>query len=138
MNPNVLFVLIGLGTGVLSGIFGIGGGIIIVPALILLARFTPQSAAGTSIGALILPVGALGAWAYYKEGHLRVVPALWIGLGIFFGAYAGAMIAQQVSAVTLRRAFAALLVVVAAKMWFGATPQVTEGSSPPASGTLTP
>src|SRR5436190_5984734 len=100
MNPTVLFVLIGLGTGVLSGIFGIGGGIVIVPALILLARFTPQAAAGTSLGALILPVGALGAWAYYKEGHLKVVPALWIGLGIFVGAYAGALIAQQVSAVT--------------------------------------
>ena len=120
MNPNLLFVLIGLGTGVLSGIFGIGGGIIIVPALILLARFTPQMAAGTSIGALILPVGALGAWAYYKEGHLRVAPALWIGLGIFFGAYAGALIAQQLPAATLRRAFALLLVAVAAKMWFGA------------------
>ena len=83
---NLIFIVIGLAAGVLAGMFGIGGGILIVPALILLARLSPQVATGTSLGALLLPVGALGAWAYYKEGHLRIIPALWIGLGIFFGA----------------------------------------------------
>ena len=119
MPPYLLFLLIGLATGIVSGIFGIGGGILIVPALILLARFQPRDAAGTSIGALILPVGLLGAWTYYKEGSLKVAPALWISLGLFVGIYAGALVAQYISAVTLRRAFAVMLVLVAAKMWVG-------------------
>jgi hypothetical protein len=114
-----MFVLIGLATGICAGIFGIGGGIIIVPALIFVAKFAPQVATGTSLGALLLPVGALGAYAYYKEGNLRMAPALWISLGLFFGAYIGAVAAQQVSALTLRRGFAVLLIVVAAKMWVG-------------------
>jgi uncharacterized protein len=58
----ILFIAIGLVAGVLAGMFGIGGGIVIGPALILLAKFQPQMATGTSLGALLLPVGALGAW----------------------------------------------------------------------------
>jgi len=58
----ILFIAIGLAAGVLAGLFGIGGGIVIGPALILLAKFQPQTATGTSLGALLLPVGALGAW----------------------------------------------------------------------------
>ena len=115
---NLLFVLIGLGAGVLAGIFGIGGGIIIVPALILLAKFGPQQAAGTSLAVFLLPVGLLGALAYYKEGHVRVLPALLIALGVFVGGYLGARISLQLSPLTLKRSFAVLLVVVAARMWF--------------------
>lgn len=115
---NIIFVAIGLAAGVLAGIFGIAGGILIVPALILVAKFTPQVATGTSLGALLLPVGALGAWAYYKEGNVRIVPALFIGLGLFAGAYIGARIAQQVSTATLQRAFSVFLVIVALRMWF--------------------
>src|SRR6185503_20805636 len=115
---NLIFVLIGLGSGVLAGVFGIGGGFVIVPGLIFLARFEPQMATGTSLASLLLPVGALGAWAYYKEGHVRVVPALLIGLGLFFGAYVGARIAQGMSALALKRAFSVFLVLIAARMWF--------------------
>jgi uncharacterized membrane protein YfcA len=116
---NFLFIAIGLAAGVLAGMFGIGGGILIVPALILVTKLTPQTATGTSLASLLLPVGALGAWAYYKEGHVRIAPALWIGLGLFLGAYFGARIAQQMSALTLKRAFSVLLVLVAFRMWFG-------------------
>lgn len=116
---NILFIAIGLGAGVLAGLFGIGGGVVIVPALILIARLPPQLATGTSLASLLLPVGALGAWAYYKEGHVRIVPALLIGLGLFFGAYFGARIAQQLSALTLQRAFSVFLALVAVRMWFG-------------------
>ena len=117
MNPNAIFLIIGLGAGVLSGIFGIGGGIVLIPALTLLMRFTPQTAAGTTIASLVLPVGALGAWAYYKEGNVRILPAALIALGLFVGAYYGAIIAQKMPAVVLRRAFSVLLILVAAKMW---------------------
>ena len=78
----ILFIAIGLAAGVLAGMFGIGGGIVIGPALILLAKFQPQTATGTSLGALLLPVGALGAWEYYRRGHLNIAASLWIALGL--------------------------------------------------------
>lgn len=116
---SLLFVGIGLTAGVLGGMFGLAGGIVIVPSLMLLAKFTPQTATGTSLAALILPVGLLGAYAYYKEGAVRVTPALWIALGLFFGAYVGARISLTVSPVMLKRMFAVFLVVVAVRMWVG-------------------
>ena len=116
---NILFIAIGLAAGVLAGMFGIGGGILIIPALVLLTKLSPQAATGTSLASLLLPVGALGAWAYYKEGYVRVVPAAWIALGLFVGAYFGARIALQMSSVTLQRAFSVFLAIVAVRMWFG-------------------
>jgi hypothetical protein len=111
------FVLIGLGAGVLSGLFGIGGGIVIVPALIFFAKFQPQMATGTSLGALLLPVGALGAWQYWKAGSLEWRPSLLIATGLFFGAFIGARIALTLPAPVLRKAFAVFLVLVAVQMW---------------------
>ena len=114
---NLVFVAIGLVAGVLAGLFGIGGGIIIVPALILLAKFPPHQATGTSLAIFLLPVGMLGAYAYYKEGNVRVVPALLIALGVFLGSYFGARLSQQLSPQAVKRAFSVLLVAVAARMW---------------------
>lgn len=116
---TLLFLGIGLAAGVLAGLFGIGGGILIVPALVLLARFSPQLAAGTSLAVFLLPIGALGAWAHYRHGHVRIGAALVIALGVFCGAYVGARLSQVVSPVALRRGFAVLLVLVAARMWMG-------------------
>lgn len=114
----IVFLGIGLFAGVLSGVFGIGGGVVIVPALIVLAGFVPLTATGTSLAALLLPVGALGAWEYYRKGHLNIPAALMIAVGLFLGAWIGAKIAQQLSPVQLKRAFAVFLVLVAARMWF--------------------
>ncbi len=113
-----VFIAIGFGAGILSGLFGIGGGVVIVPALILLVRLTPITAIGTSLAALLLPVGALGAWEYYKKGHLNVPAALFIALGLLFGAWLGARLAQQLSPVQLKRGFAVFLVLVAGRIWF--------------------
>ena len=113
----LLFLLIGLGAGVLSGLFGIGGGIVIVPALLYLARFQPHLATGTSLGALLLPVGALGAWQYWKAGSLQWKPSLLIALGLFVGAFFGARIALALPAPTLRKVFAVFLVLVAVQLW---------------------
>jgi uncharacterized protein len=115
---SLIFLLIGLGAGVLSGIFGIGGGVVIVPSLIFLAGFVPITATGTSLGALLLPVGALGAIEYYRRGHLQIGPALWIAVGLLFGAWAGARLAQHLTPLQLKRAFAIFLVLVAGRMWF--------------------
>jgi uncharacterized protein len=113
----MVFLLIGLAAGVLSGIFGIGGGIVIVPALIFLAKMQPQMATGTSLGALLLPVGALGAFTYWRNGNLDIRSSLLIAGGLFVGAYFGAVVAQGVPPLVLRRLFAAFLVVVAVRMW---------------------
>jgi uncharacterized membrane protein YfcA len=114
-----IYILIGLAAGVLSGLFGIGGGVVIVPALLLLAKMSPLTATGTSLGALLLPVGALGAWEYYRTGNLEIRGALLLALGLFFGAFFGARLAQVLTAVQLKRAFAVFLVAVAGQMWFG-------------------
>lgn len=113
-----IFLLIGLGAGVLSGLFGIGGGVVIVPALIFLASMQPQTATGTSLAALLLPVGALGAYEYYKHGQLNIVAAALIALGLFIGAGFGARFSLLLSAVALRRAFAVFLALIAIRMWF--------------------
>lgn len=117
MDWTILLV-IGLVAGVLAGTFGIGGGVLIVPALTYFARMPLINAVGTSLGALLLPVGALGAWSYYKGGHLEWRAALWVALGLFFGAFFGAKLAQSMSDAMLRRSFAVFLAVVAVRMWF--------------------
>ena len=114
----LVFIAIGFFSGILSGLFGIGGGVVIVPALIFLARLSPITATGTSLAALLLPVGALGAWEYYKKGNLNIPAALMISVGLFVGAWLGARLAQHLSPVQLKRAFAVFLVLVAGRMWF--------------------
>ena len=79
-------VLIGLAGGVLAGLFGIGGGVLIVPALVYFAGMPIKSATGTSLGALLLPVGLLGAMTYWKAGNLEVRAAVLVAAGLFFGA----------------------------------------------------
>jgi hypothetical protein len=116
MSPWV--VVIGLFAGVLSGMFGIGGGIVIVPALILLAGFTAQKATGTSLGALLLPVGFLGAIQYWKRGDVDFRASLILAAGLFLGAFAGAKLGLSLAPSTLRRAFAVFLVLVAGQLWF--------------------
>ena len=117
---TLTYLLIGLGAGVLSGLFGIGGGIVIVPALLFFARMQPSTATGTSLGALLLPVGALGAWAYYKGGHVEVRASVLIAAGLFFGAYLGARLNQSLSSLHATRAFAIFLVAAAARLWMTA------------------
>lgn len=116
----ILFIAIGLAAGVLAGLFGIGGGIVIGPALILLAGFAPKLAIGTSLGALLLPVGALGAWEYYRRGNLNITAALWIALGLLFGAWLGARLANQLAGPQLQKAFAVFLALMAIRVWMEA------------------
>lgn len=113
----LLFLAIGLAAGVLSGLFGIGGGVLIVPALVYLARMTPTEATGTSLAALLLPVGLLGALEYHRAGQLRVAAALVIAVGLFLGAGLGAKLALGMPPGYLRKMFAGFLVLVAIRMW---------------------
>jgi uncharacterized membrane protein YfcA len=114
------FILIGVVAGILSGLFGIGGGVIIVPALIFVAGMKPHMATGTSLGALLLPVGALGAWQYYRHDSLNIHSALWIAIGLALGAYVGAYVAMKVPARDLQRLFALFMLFIAIRMWMTA------------------
>ena len=115
----LLYLAIGVVAGVLSGIFGIGGGIVIVPVLIFLAKFQPLTATGTSLGALAIPVGILvGSWKYYQGGHVNVRASLLIALGLAVGAYFGAQLAMSAGGLVVKRAFAVFLVAIAVRMWF--------------------
>jgi uncharacterized membrane protein YfcA len=114
-------LLVGLAAGLLSGMFGVGGGIIIVPAMVLLFGMTQQSANATSLIALLLPVGLLGVMEYYRSGKISG-ENIWIGLiiaaGLFTGAYFGAKIAIQLSNEVLQKAFAVFMGIVALHLWF--------------------
>jgi uncharacterized protein len=116
----LLFLGIGLAAGVLSGLFGIGGGLLIVPALMYLARFPVKLALGTSLGALLLPVGLLGAYTYWENGHVHVRASLLIAVGLTAGALVGARLAQAIPGVTLQRMFALFMVAMAIQLWFQA------------------
>lgn len=107
-------LLIGLGAGVLSGLFGVGGGLIIVPALVFLG-LTQREASGTSLGALLLPVGILGVIEYARRNEVQIPYAAGLAIGLTLGAFAGARFAGLISNQTLQRAFGAFLLVVAVK-----------------------
>ncbi|MBA3893132.1 MAG: sulfite exporter TauE/SafE family protein [Gemmatimonadales bacterium] len=121
LGPMVVtYVAIGVVAGILSGLFGIGGGMLIVPALIILVHFPLKLALGTSLGALLLPVGILGAYTYHQHGNLDVRAALLLGLGLLLGAWGGARLAHVLPPATLQRMFAVFLVIAAARLWLGA------------------
>lgn len=106
------YLLLGLLTGVLSGMVGIGGGVLIVPALVYLFRMDQHKAQGTSLGALLAPIGILAFWEYYKAGNADLTAALLIALGFLAGGYFGGMWAQHISVLMLRRGFGVALLVI--------------------------
>jgi uncharacterized protein len=112
----VLVALLGLLSGVVSGLFGVGGAIVIVPGLVLLGKLPQHTANGTSLGALLLPVGLLGFLQYYKRGQVNLPYAALIAVGLFVGALLGAKLAGALSDVWLKRAFGVLLLFVAGKL----------------------
>lgn len=119
--PPYQFILLGLGAGVLAGFFGVGGGLIIVPALVLLFGFSQSMSSGTSLVALLLPVGILGVWNYYSAGKItmdNVKAGLMISAGMFFGTYIGSKFAVLLPEIILKRAFCIFLIFAAVRMWF--------------------
>ena len=113
---ELMLLGVGLAAGVAAGMFGIGGGLIIVPALIFLLGMKEKQAIGTSLAALIPPVGLLGAAEYYRSGYINIKYAALIAVGLFIGAYFGARIVISMPDALIRRIYAIFLLVIAARM----------------------
>jgi len=114
----ILYLLLGLFAGIISGLIGIGGGIIIVPALVYLFGLTQHQAQGTTLALLVPPIGLLAAWTYYKHGYVNLTIAGFVCLGFFVGGLLGAKIAVGLSNVILRRIFGIALLLVSLYMIF--------------------
>jgi hypothetical protein len=113
-----LILLVGLVVGLVSGVVGIGGGILFVPALIWLLGMDQHKAQGTSLGALLAPVGIFAFYEYYRKGNADLRVALLLAAGFLVGGYFGAVGAQHISDLWLRRIFAMTLIVVGGKLLF--------------------
>jgi len=112
----ILYVLLGLLTGVFSGMFGLGGGIIIIPALVFLFGLSQHQAQGTTLALMVPPIGLLAAWTYYKAGFVDIKIAAFVCLGFFFGGLLGAKLVVGLSDPFLRRLFGIVLLMIAIKM----------------------
>lgn len=118
VNPLYVFggLALGVAAGTLSGIIGIGGGILLIPALMYAFGQSQLKAQGTSLAILLLPVGIFAVMPYYRDGHVDVKLAALVAFGFCIGGWFGGTWAQHLPALVLRRGFAALLLIVAAKL----------------------
>jgi uncharacterized protein len=119
MNDIVLYLLLGLAAGILSGLIGIGGGIIIVPALVFLFGFSQHQAQGTTLALLVPPIGILAAYAYYQQGYVDLKVAGIIAIGFLLGSFTGAKVATVLSNVVLEKIFGVALLLIGIKMILG-------------------
>jgi len=115
----IILVLIGLIAGTFSGLIGVGGAIIIIPALVFLLGMDQYSAQGTSLATLLLPIGLLAVLNYYKEGEINIKYAMVIAAAFFVGGYLGSKFALEIPEAILRKIFAVTLVLIAVKMFLG-------------------
>jgi uncharacterized membrane protein YfcA len=111
-----IIVIIGLAAGILGGMIGIGGGLVIVPALIYFLAYSQKEAQGTSLGLLLLPVGILGVLNYYRKGYVDLKVVGLLSIGFVIGSYLGSKWALSLPQATLKKVFAAFLLLLAIKM----------------------
>jgi len=107
-----LYILLGLVVGVFSGIVGIGGGVLIIPALVYFFHMNQHKAQGTSLTVLLAPIGALAFWEYYKAGNVDLKGGLLIALGFLVGGYFCGLWAQHLPEMVLRKVFGTLLTII--------------------------
>lgn len=119
MFITIKFIVLGLVAGIFGGIFGLGGGVVLIPALIYFFGFSQHMAQGTTLAIMIPPIGLLAAWKYYTNGHVDLHAAPLICLGFFFGGLLGASMIQPIPDLLLKRLFGGFLMLVALRMMFG-------------------
>ncbi len=110
-------LLLGMVAGYFSGLIGIGGGVIIVPALVLLFGFNEHTAQGTTLALLIPPIGILAVMSYYQKGYVDIKTAIIICIGFIIGGYIGGKMAVSLSEAILRKVFGIVLIALGAKMF---------------------
>ncbi len=118
MSDTMGYVVLGVIAGMMSGIFGIGGGIVIIPALVFFFGFTQTQAQGTTLALMVPPIGLLAALRYYQSGNVKLSAAALICAGFFAGGWFGANWIQNVPAPILKRVFGAFLFFFSIKMIF--------------------
>ncbi len=118
----ILIIIVGLVAGMLGSMVGIGGGIVVVPALIamtaLIPGMNPKMATGTSLAMLLPPIGLAGVWQYYRNGQVNVTVALLLCAGFVFGAYFGGQIANRMDKDSVKKFFALFLLAISIKFLF--------------------
>ncbi|MCB9653621.1 MAG: sulfite exporter TauE/SafE family protein [Deltaproteobacteria bacterium] len=127
------FVVLGLMVGALSGLLGIGGGILVVPFLVYGLGWPEQVAHGTTLAMLMLPVGFLSTWQYHRRGEVRAKAAVLMFASFVPGGYVGGLLAHGLSSTDLRRLFGAFALLVGFRMWSvpRSRPQPTHPSAVP-------
>ena len=118
MQSVLIVVLIGIAAGMLSGLVGIGGGLIIVPALVYFLGFSQHTAQGTSLAMILLPVGIFAVIFYYKQGHVDIKVVWLLALGFIIGSALGSKVALNLPQETVKKIFAILMIAIAMKMLF--------------------
>lgn len=113
---TALYLLLGLGVGAMSGLIGIGGGVLITPVLVYVCGFSQHDAQGTTLALLVPPIGLLGAWTYYQQGYVDLKVAALICIGFALGGLIGAKFAVELPELFLKRAFGVAMLVVAIRM----------------------
>jgi uncharacterized membrane protein YfcA len=113
-----LLVLVGLTAGILSGLIGVGGGIIIVPALVLLFGFSQKEAQGTSLAILLLLIGIFSVYEYYHQGRIKIIYAIIVALAFLIGGYIGSKFSFSISEQKLKRIFALTMMLLSIRMLF--------------------
>lgn len=127
----LLLLIVGLVAGVLSGLVGVGGGIIMVPAMVLFLGFTQKQAQGTSLGIMLLPVGILAVVQYYKQGYINFNYVFIISAAFVVGGFLGSKLALNLSDDKMKKVFAIVLMLVSLKMLFFDKPSKKEGEPNP-------
>jgi hypothetical protein len=120
MNMFVMLglLLLGILAGYFSGLVGIGGGIIIVPALVLLFGFNEHTAQGTTLALLVPPIGILAVMSYFQKGYVDIKTAAIICIGFIVGGFIGGKMAVGLSESVLRKTFAIVAMAIGVKMFF--------------------
>lgn len=118
MNETLTLILIGLVGGIASGFVGIGGGIVIVPALVFFLGFSQHNAQGTTLAMMIPPIGLLAVWNYYKSGMVNIKAAVIMTITFFIGGYLGSKLAVKLPADVVKKIFGFLMLIAAFKLIF--------------------
>jgi uncharacterized membrane protein YfcA len=116
MDTILILLLIGLAAGFLGGLVGIGGGVLIVPALVLLLGLSQHLAQGISLAMILFPVGILGVINYYKNGYVDLRYAGLLAIGFFAGSYLGSKFSLSLPQDTVKKIFAVVMILLSIKL----------------------